>query len=296
MKILKKAKFWFVDVSRGYSAPMSILNWAVIFALCVKLHGNVFNGILGLVGLLCAHLGANVYDDYVDYISDVPKQECKTRYLTEGLTDAPTIRKLAFLYFGIAAAIGLFFMFKCGLGVLVPAIAGGIICVIYPKMNYYCLGELTLGAAFGPLMFAGMSYVMLGYFSMDFILISIPVALFTLALLIAHALMDYDFDVSCNKKTFCTTLGSKNNALAGLFTLILGGYIITLTLILVGKLPLTALYTLLTVPTALNLRNSLKQYNEATDETQRDFMKNFRLARNLSVFFNLILLLAIIFA
>ena len=91
--MVKNIFYWLFTVSRGYSAPMSILNWLVIFVLTIKTNSNanVLYGILALIGILFAHLGTNLFDDCVDYILKTPKQECKTEYLDKGFT---TINKV----------------------------------------------------------------------------------------------------------------------------------------------------------------------------------------------------------
>ncbi len=292
---LEKINFWFVHVSRGYSVAMSVLNWLIVFVWCLKLGGDIVYGLLALVGLICAHLGANVFDDYVDYKSDIPKQRCQTYYLTEGLTTPTAIFQLAMLYFVIAGLIGVFLTFACGLGVLYLAVIGGIICLLYPKLNNFCLGELALGLAFSPLLSAGVSYVMLKTFDMDIIFVSLPVMLFTLVLLIAHALMDYDFDKECNKRTFCTVLGSKDNALYGLFTIIFFAYLLTVILVGVQILSPYALLTLLTLPIAVKLYKSLKQYITVGETSDEAFMRNFKLARDLSSIYMIILVVVIFF-
>ena len=80
---MKKILYWLFTVSRGYSAPMSILNWLVVFVLTIKTEqdANILYGLLGLVGIFFAHLGTNLFDDCIDYFLKIPKQKCKTEYL-----------------------------------------------------------------------------------------------------------------------------------------------------------------------------------------------------------------------
>lgn len=46
---------------------MTLLSWLVIFVYSLKFNGNVINGLAALVGIACAHLATNLFDDYMDY-------------------------------------------------------------------------------------------------------------------------------------------------------------------------------------------------------------------------------------
>lgn len=286
-------KLWFVEVSRGYTLLMSVCPWLVAFVYCLKNGGNIFYGIISLIGLVCAHLGTNVFDDYIDHISGVPKQKCKTAYLDEKRTTINKILILAIIYFSIAAIIGFFFTFKFGLPIVVLVGLGGGICLLYPKLNFVCLGEIALGAAFGPLLFLGVSYVMLGQLSEVAFWVSFPVSAFIVGLLWTHALMDYDFDKESCKKTFCTVLGSKDNALLGLVILMAFGYTSCVILSVLNILPKLSLTVFVTLPLALKLIKELSLYNLSSKVST--FMRIFAISRNLSVLFNLIIVLSILF-
>lgn len=290
MMKLSDLKVWFYEVSRGYTLPMSLLPCAIAVLLGYKLGGNLLFGIIASVGVICAHLGTNVFDDFIDSITKTPKQKCKTQYLDNNFTTIPKIFVFAMFYFAIAFVIGLFFFFNVGWQVVIPVILGGAICLVYPVLTKFFMGEATLSLAFGPLLFGGISYVMLSQFNLKMLLISVPVALFITVLLIAHALMDYDFDILSGKKTFCTLLKSKQNALKGLMAVIAIGYVLTLVLVYLNIMPLLALFTLLTVPLAFKLNKGMSEYILAQNDEARDFMANFKLARSLSVYYNLILL------
>ena len=75
--MIDKILFWLKN-SRIFSLPMTVLSWLVVFAYAIKHDGNIFNGIIALIGIACAHLATNLFDDYVDYKS-LPEnsQKCK---------------------------------------------------------------------------------------------------------------------------------------------------------------------------------------------------------------------------
>ena len=277
----KVLKFWFMQVSRGYSLPMSITNWLVVFSLGILGDGNIFYGVLALIGFMFAHLGTNVFDDVVDQWLKVPKQKYKSVHLDNGQTNLKAISVLAFVYFSIAAVIGLFLTIKCGYVVAILAAIGAVIALLYPRLNNYSLGELAVGLVFGPLLFFGVYYVMTGLIVPKVLYVSVPVAIFTVVVLMVHALMDYDFDIKSGKRTLCILAGSKLLALNLIFALIIIAYFITLLLILYDYLPILAGASFGAIVAIVTLYARLARYIGTDVHAQDEFIKNFALARNI---------------
>lgn len=283
--------YWIVTVSRGYSAPMSILNWLVVFVLTMKFspNANALYGLFALVGIVFAHLGTNLLDDCVDYLLKIPKQKCKTAYLDNGFTTIKSVFVVTAIYFLIASAIGIFFIFNLGLPVLYLCIPSALIILLYSRLNNYALGEIAVGLCFGVLMFLGVNFVMTGTFSQNIVLISIPVSLLTVAVLYTHSLMDFDFDKESGKFTICQLLRTKKNALLGLMGIYWAAFGGTFWLILQKTLPRSAFWVIILFLPIVKLYFSMKKYNSAEHHDPSEFLVNFKLARNISVFYNLFL-------
>jgi len=62
---MEKLKFW-LECLRAYSMPMSIFAWSIPFAYGCFHKGNIAYGLLALIGIICVHLGANLFDDIID--------------------------------------------------------------------------------------------------------------------------------------------------------------------------------------------------------------------------------------
>ena len=276
---------------------MSILNWLVVFVYTVKTsqNANVLYGIISLIGILFAHLGTNLFDDCIDYILKVPKQECKTEYLENGFTTIKWVFTVTALYFSIALITGIFFYIKLGAPILYFCIPAVLLIILYPKLNNFSLGEVAVGLCFGILLFSGVNYVMTSSLHMNIILISIPVSLLTVAVLVAHALMDFDFDKKSGKFNFCQLLRTKNNALLGLMGIYFAAFGGTFWLILNRILPKISLLIIILSPLIIKLYLMLKKYNNTENPSKADFLVNFKLARNISVFYNLILVVLFLF-
>ena len=288
---MKRIFYWLFTVSRGHSAPMSILNWFVAFVLVMKFEpaANALYGLLCLIGIVFAHLGTNLFDDCIDYLLKIPKQECKTEYLDNGFTTIKSVFFVTALYFLTALSVGIFFCLKLGAPVLWLMSAAIIMIILYPKLNNFALGELAVGLCFGVLLFAGVDYAMCETFNTNIILISIPVSLLTVAVLYAHSLMDFDFDKNSGKYTVCQLLKTKDNALLGLMSIYLAAIGGTVWLILNHIIPKTAFFTVLIFPLVIKLYFKLKEYNINPRPDKNDFKVNFNIARNISLFYNLIL-------
>ena len=273
---------------------MSITNWLVVFILALANNGNIFFGILALIGFIFAHLGTNVFDDVVDEYFKVPKQKYKSTHLENGETNLKTILILAIVYFAIALLIGGYLFLKMGFPVLILAVIGGGIALLYPKLNNFALGELAVGLTFGPLLFAGIYFVMTGNITSQVIFVSIPVAIFTIFVLMIHALMDYDFDIKSGKKTFAILAGNKNTALNLIFSMVLAAYILTIILVFCGYLPKLALITLFSGYNLGPLYRKMKIYNKNSCHDDLEFIKNFASARNTGTIYCLCLSLALV--
>ena len=72
----------FLECSRIFSLPMTILSWLVVFTYSYMQSGNFWYGILCLVGICLVHLGTNILDDFFDYKSLIKQVDFdKTEYL-----------------------------------------------------------------------------------------------------------------------------------------------------------------------------------------------------------------------
>ena len=56
-----------MQYARIFSLPMTIFSWLIIFVYSIIDSGNILYGIIALLGLCFAHLGANLFDDLIDY-------------------------------------------------------------------------------------------------------------------------------------------------------------------------------------------------------------------------------------
>jgi 1,4-dihydroxy-2-naphthoate octaprenyltransferase len=264
--MIKKIIFW-LNNARLYTLPITVITWIVAFLYCIKSNGNIYNGILALLGISLVHLATNLIDDYVDFNVLKNNKECqqktksfKCAYLQNNSATIEELKNAIIIFLLLAAIIGGYFFFTVGFYVAILAIIALLIALLYPKLSQNGLGEIAVISAYGPLFFEGISYVMCRAFSLEILILSLACGFWVNTILYTHMLMDYDADETSHKITLCRLLGSKEKALNfGLF-FYFGGYIF---LILLANLSKNYLYLIpiLTLPMVIDLYKKLSIYN-----------------------------------
>ena len=290
--MIQKILFW-LENSRIFSLPMTLLSWLVIFVYSLKLGGNVLNGIVALIGISCAHLATNLFDDYVDYkkLTD-SSQKCKCAYIKEGKATLKDVLFVVIIYCAIASCAGLFLLLRCGFPVVVLGLIGGIITLVYAKLSQNGLSEIAVGTAFGPLLFEGVYFVMTGKFSLVVFVMSLAVVMFTIGLLYVHTLLDFEGDMYAHKKTLVCRIGDKNLASKGVFFVYGLGYLFTFVLALMLN-NYFILLTFLIIHLVFDIYNSLKTFTCGDDV--KEFYFRLLKARNLMVYYSLLITLFLLF-
>lgn len=284
--MIKTILFW-LENSRLFSLPMTLLSWLEIFVYSLKEGGNIINGIAALIGISFAHLATNLFDDYIDYknLTD-NSQKCKCAYIKEGKASLNDVLKVVVIYCFIACLTGLFLFLRCGFPVIWLAVIGGIITLIYAKLSQKGMSEIAVGLAFGPLLFEGVYFVMTGNFSYTVLVMSLAVVMFTIGLMYVHTLLDFEGDLSAHKKTLVCRIGDKSKALKGVFIVYGLGYLFTVMLSFMLNNYLILL-TLALIPLVFNMYNSLKTYTCGGDV--KEFYFRLLKARNLMVYYSILL-------
>ena len=157
--------------------------------------------------------------------------------------------------------MGAILLYFTGLPVLIFAILGGILVLIYSKMSMVGLSELAVGLAFGPILFGGVYWVMTQTLSAEIFIIGTVVVMFTIGLLYTHTLLDFDGDMESHKKTLCCRIGNKNLAVIGLGVIYALGYGLLFAAVVLKYLPSIFLIAFFTIPLAIELIVSVLMYN-----------------------------------
>ncbi|MBQ5891230.1 MAG: prenyltransferase [Bacteroidales bacterium] len=220
---MKKLKVWMQN-ARKASLAQSML--PAILAVVIAINEaefNIFLAILAVLGVVSAHLGMNLADDFFDYKvntaesrKELSRQGIRARivkypYLTSNESSLQDLKKAIVLFLLFAAIMG---------GIILTVRFNWLIVLIafltlflgisysgFPfKFSYIGLGELVIGIIFGPLLMMGVYIASANRLDSSVVLASIPVGLLVVNILFTHSFIDKKADESANKMTFARLL------------------------------------------------------------------------------------------
>ena len=212
---------------------------------------------IGLVAVVSAHIGANVFNDYFDSKSGCDWQD-KTEHVFFG---GSKIIQKGFLSEKEVFKVGAIFIFLSALSVVllqiiinnIPIILFGIfilfLAIFYSapplKLAYRGLGELVIFILFGSAIVAA-SYTILTkeYFGLNQILLSLPISFLVTAILYCNEVPDFKIDKNAGKKNLVVRTGLRT-AYLGYLLLILGASLSIIICIILGLFPFKAIFLLL---------------------------------------------------
>ncbi len=257
---------------------LSVLTASVLPAIFGAVYAFYAEGVfkvglffLTLLGIAVVHTGANLINDYFDFRSgaDLQNEEFLptvtggSRVIVDGSFTARKVLAVSIACLAIGVLIGVYLAFVAGPAVWALISFGLITSIVYttPKFNLINmkLGEVVIGLDFGVLTILGAYYVQTGSFSLNALLVSLPVGILIAAILLINEFQDYKSDKQVGKMTTVVRIGRKAGArlLAAMLVLLLALIVVN---ILVGSLPVWSLLTLLSVPLFLKAIRQASQF------------------------------------
>ena len=248
------------QATRAYSAPASIVPVLLGTTLAARGYAHAGHGrfdgltfVLVLLGAVLAHFGANVLNDYFDFVNGVDtKPEHGSGVLTQNLMTKSQTLGFGVGLLGGAALCGLLLL-RDHAGVVVPLALIGLGCaVLYTALlKKYALGDFLIILAFGVGLTLGAYGVQAGSLStQQWLLISlyaVPVSLLVDGILHANNLRDAPDDRAAHVRTLATLLPPRGG-LVLLQVLLFGPLVFVAVGVLVRFLPVWSLASLLAAP------------------------------------------------
>lgn len=199
----------------------SILPVVVGTALGAKALGYVdwLPAILAVVATVLVHAAANVLNDVGDDITGAdPANTARiypytggSRFIQAGILTRAQMNRLGLSLLAAAFLLGLWLAAIAGPMVIWLGFAGIAIGVLYSLPRIYLagrgLGELAVFIAFGPLPVCGAAWLQDGIFDLGRLLISLPVGMWTAAILLINEVPDLESDAAAGKRTLVVRLG-----------------------------------------------------------------------------------------
>lgn len=233
----------------------------IFLAGAVALQNGVFRIVpflLALIGTLALQTGANLVNEYFDYVrgADELKQAGQGMTIKHNILSPREVLIGAVVTIVVGSLIGIYLVSQSGSLLWIIGILGVFAAITYTAgpfpLAYNGLGELTAGVVFGPLVVIGAYYVMDTHISFNLVLISLPIGFMVAAILHANNIRDYEADKAVNKRT-TTVLFGLSFAKKEYAVLVFGAYVGVGLLVIFNIAPPLALLALLTLPQAYPL-------------------------------------------
>ncbi|MDL4842555.1 1,4-dihydroxy-2-naphthoate polyprenyltransferase [Aquibacillus rhizosphaerae] len=216
-----------------------------------------------LVAAMLIQAATNMFNEYYDFIRGLDNENSVGiggTIVRDGVKPKKVLI-LAISFFATAMLLGVYICIESSWWIC----AIGLFCMLlgylytggpYP-IAYTPFGELFAGFFMGTMIIAISYFIQTLTISSEVILISLPIAIFIATILLANNIRDLDGDKKNGRKTIAILIGHKNATalLAGSF---MACYIITITFIAIGILPIWSLITLLSIRKATDAIKGFK--------------------------------------
>jgi 1,4-dihydroxy-2-naphthoate polyprenyltransferase len=225
-------------------------------------HGWRFLAILISISLI--HLGANLSNDYFDFLSsnDIINKDFNafsggSRVLADALIPPGQVFSAALALFGTGTLMGLSLAWMTDSLVLAVLVLCGLFAgYAYTgtpfKLAYRGFGELLNVLVFGPLIVLIASAAQGAPLSMTVLIASVPPGVLLGLLLLINEFPDCEADAGCSKKTLVVRLG-KENAIHLYHAVLVSVYLYLIVALIASAVPYPVLLPLLTLPLGVTI-------------------------------------------
>lgn len=249
-------KDWLVS-TRFWSFPVSAMPVIVATAFLFWKGYDIrwVCAVLALVGNVLFHAAGNLLSDWWDYRKGIDNEKAYAipQLVFHQFTPDEYLRFSGILFF-VAACIGLLLTFLTGWELLVIGGIGAVLAASYSFFKFRAMGDVFVFVCFGILPVIGTSFVAAGMIDWTALVVSIPLGIFTIAVLHDNNTVDIATDKEAGIRTLPMLLGEKTSVKVYIAYMILP-FVAVLVSCLLGYLPYAALACLLAVPAALaNIR------------------------------------------
>lgn len=168
-----------------------------------------------MVGALFLQVGANLANDYFDYIRGIDGVDRlgPTRVTQSGLISAEAVKIGIIVTFIFATIVGSYLTFIGGWPIFLVGVASILTALAYTGGPYplasYGLGDIFVFIFFGPVAVCGTYYLQTLHLTTLIVLISIPVGLLVTAILVVNNLRDINTDRKAGRYTLAVIIGKR---------------------------------------------------------------------------------------
>lgn len=178
-----------------------------------------------MLASLLIQAATNLFNEYYDFKRglDTPESVGIGGGIVRDGIAPKTILRVAMAFFGLAVLLGVYICMLSSWWIALVGVISMAVAYLYTggpfPLAYTPLGELFSGFFMGPVIVLIAYFIQYGALDRDIVLVSIPVALLTGAILMANNIRDLDGDQERGRKTLAILLGRPNaiRFLAGMF-------------------------------------------------------------------------------
>lgn len=228
---------------------------------------NRFHLLLCLVGAVSAHISVNALNEYSDFKSGLDFNTKPTPFSGGSgiLPEAPEKGHFALITgiitLIITAAVGIYFLYIIGLGLLPLGVLGLIIVVAYTdrltKSPFLCL--IAPGLGFGPLMVMGTDFVLSGTYSPTAFVASLVPFFLVSDLLLLNQFPDVEADKEVGRRHLPIVIGVEASVKVYIVFL-WAAYAVVMLGGLSGMLPLYSFLAFITLALAIPTMKGVSKY------------------------------------
>lgn len=276
----------YISALRTFSFPASALPSLTGSVVALYLHHaeatyrfSWLNCLFALAGCLAIHSFSNVINDFFDYRSGLDSKEnfgLKNPLVRGAMTERELLG-LAGVLFGIALAIGVYFVWQCGMLILLPVAFGAFSAYFYTapplKLKYRGWGDMQVMVSFGIAMTLGSYYTQAHEvfanglpdtaIMLFVVAVSFPQGLLIAAILHANNHRDRASDARHGARTLASRL-SKSASERLQYALVGGAFFMQAVLMLLPshRLPLSTALTLVAIPQAIRVVRNIHRIEQ----------------------------------
>ena len=234
---------------------------------------NWFHFVLVLIGALSAHVSVNIFNEYFDFKSGLDADTIRTPFSggSGRLPESPEIARpaliMAWMFFGITALIGLYFVFTIGSWLIPLGLLGLLIIYFYTEWitRFPLLCLIAPGLGFGTLMVMGTDFVLTGQYSWTAFLASLVPFFLVNNLLLLNQFPDVEADQNVGRKHLPIKIGKEKSSWIYIVFLLLP-YAVIIYGVITGYFPLSSLIGFLSLPLVILNSRGVLHHAENTEE------------------------------
>ncbi|MFC7322139.1 1,4-dihydroxy-2-naphthoate polyprenyltransferase [Halobacillus campisalis] len=228
---------------------------SMLAALQAPIHIGLFAAML--IASILIQAATNMFNEYFDYVRGLDNENSVGiggTIVRDGISPV-IVKTLAYSFLGIATLLGVYICASSSWWIALIGIISMLFGYLYTggpyPIAYTPFGEITAGIFMGTVIISISYYIQMLSISWTVIIVSIPVAIFIGAILLANNIRDRVGDAENGRKTIAILLGHEGSIrfLTVIFSI---AYSLTILFIMLGILPVWSLITFLSIRKATN--------------------------------------------